>query len=491
MKMEPKSDLFYQRAFYGLLVFHLGVWLSLGLALDLHPDEADHWVWSRFLAWGYYEHPPMIAWVIRLFTSLLGTNQWAMEIGSQSLTLLSFAFVFLLGRRLFGTPAAFWSVLALEAAPLFTVGSMIFIIDTVLILFYLGAAWFFWKGYQEKDPRFWYLAGLAWGLALLSKVTAVLLPLGCFIFLITQRERRSLLRSPHLYLALLLGLLVFSPFLYWNMGHDWISFRAQLEKGLSGGQDWNQWLGFWFGQPLLLGPVLFIFFIKGLGRGLKEFNQKDGSAFLFLLTLVPLLFFGLAAFKGKYTDPSWTDVGWPFGAVLAGRYFAEKIPELPVRKSLLIGGLIFLTSWFPIGLIAVHAFYPFLPLGPFGDRTLEMRGWGRVGEEVGKNYRVYFPGAEKVYLLADDYQLAGAVSFYTPQHPIPYSFGKSQRNLWVSLPELQQTGALLLCTPETCRQDQERARSLFRRVEPVSEFTICRREQVVKTFKVVYCSNPL
>ncbi|HMK66799.1 MAG TPA: glycosyltransferase family 39 protein, partial [Thermodesulfobacteriota bacterium] len=178
-----KSDrlLSYDKAFALLLVFHTLTWLSLGMALDLHPDVTDHWVWSQHLSWGYYEHPPMIAWAMRFFALVMGNNQWALEVGSQTITLLSFLALFLLAREFFGAKAAFFSVLALEATPLFTVGSMIFIIDTVLILFILWAALFFWKGLDRNKPAYFYGAGLVLGLALLSKITAVLFPFACLI----------------------------------------------------------------------------------------------------------------------------------------------------------------------------------------------------------------------------------------------------------------------------------------------------------------------
>jgi len=211
MPQPPKSDLFYQRAFYGLLLLHGVLWFSLGMFLDLHPDEADHWVWSRFLSWGYYEHPPMIAWAIRFFTTLFGQNQWALEIGSQVLTLLSFGILFLLARDLFGTAAAFWSVLALELTPLFMLGSIIFTIDTVLVFFYLSSAYFFWKGYREKKIGLWYLAGAALGLALLSKVTALLVLVSFFLFLVLEKSRRKILLNPHLILALFLETIFMRP----------------------------------------------------------------------------------------------------------------------------------------------------------------------------------------------------------------------------------------------------------------------------------------
>jgi len=135
------------------------------------------------------------------------------------------------------------------------------------------------------------------------------------------------------------------------------------------------------------------------------------------------------------------------------------------------------------------AFYPFLPIPIDNDRTLEMRGWRHVGRELGKVYQKTFPQARRVYLLTDEYQLAGAISFYTPQHPVPYTFAKSQRNFWITLPELEKAGALLVCLAQTCPQDREKTRGLFKQVEPVAEIPLFRQGKMVKCFKVYYCSN--
>lgn len=487
--MNRNDDLFYSRAFGGLLIFHFLVWFSLGMALDLHPDEADHWVWSQYLSWGYYEHPPMVSWVIRFFTLLLGNNQWAMEVGSQSITLLSFLGLFLLARKTFGVRTAFFSILCLEATPLFTVGSMIFTIDTVLIVFFIWGAACFWKGFVQGDNKAYYWAGMAIGLALLSKMTALLFPLSCLLFLLFSRERREMLKNPHLYLALGLGLVVFFPFIYWNMTHGWISIHSQLEKGLIGGKDWNQVLGFWFGQPLILGPVLFFFFIKALWAGLKKFTQDPRLAYLVTLTLVPLVVFGVASFRGKYSDPSWTDIGWPFGAILVGNYFSSRISQVSVKKGIWIGWLIVSTSWLPIGVLVLQSIRPVIPLDNKRDRTLEMVGWGQLGEGVDKGLEKTFPDQKKVYILADDYQLAGAVSFYARRHPVPFSFSKSKRNIWVNQEDLKQRGALLVTTPANAGHDQDKARGLFKKIEPLSELPIYRQGKEVKRFQLYYCTN--
>jgi len=123
--MNSENDRFYLKAFYGLLLCHFLIWFFLGMILDLHPDTADHWVWSRTLSWGYFEHPPMIAWAIRFFTALLGNNQWAIETAAQVIALLFYIGLFLLAQETFGTKVAFFSILILEATPLFSMGSMI------------------------------------------------------------------------------------------------------------------------------------------------------------------------------------------------------------------------------------------------------------------------------------------------------------------------------------------------------------------------------
>jgi Dolichyl-phosphate-mannose-protein mannosyltransferase len=488
--MPPDNDRKYQWGFYGLLAGHLLIWLSLGMALDLHPDEADHWVWSRFLSWGYYEHPPMIAWVIRLCTTLLGDTQWAMEVGSQGLTLLVFVLIFQLARRQFGVRAAFFSVLLLEAAPLYAVGSMIFIIDTPLMVFYSWAAVEFWRGWALKNNAAYYRAGIALGLALLSKFTAILFLAAAFLFLVSSPERRKAFRNPHLWTALVLGLLIFSPFLYWNHLNGWISLGSQLEKGLTGGKFGIQALAFVFGQPLILGPVLFFLLAGAWTRAcLRDGWRDDPSAYLLFLTGVPLLVFTLAAFKGKYTDPSWGNVAWLFGAVLLGKSLAENWPRISRVRKWVVGGAVFLTGWFPVLLIAIHIFFPYLPVAAHQDRTLEMRGWRELGRGLAREYTRVFPNQEKVFVVADDYQLAGVISFYTPQHPWPYSFGKSARNIWTSLPELKNQGALLVCYQDHCPQDREKARGLFSKIDKLREIQIFRKEKVVKTFEVFYVRN--
>jgi hypothetical protein len=58
---------------------------------------------------------------------------------------------------------------------------------------------------------------------------------------------------------------------------------------------------------------------------------------LFLLPSIPLLIFGLAALSRKYSDPVWTDIGWPFGAILIYDYFSDRLSTVSFKKGVLAG----------------------------------------------------------------------------------------------------------------------------------------------------------
>jgi 4-amino-4-deoxy-L-arabinose transferase-like glycosyltransferase len=78
----------------------------------------------------------------------------------------------------------------------------------------------------------WVVVGLAWGCALLSKYHAVFLPVGALLYLAIEPSARSWLRRPGPYLAVAIGLAVFSPVIGWNAAHGWASFAFQGGRAL-------------------------------------------------------------------------------------------------------------------------------------------------------------------------------------------------------------------------------------------------------------------
>src|SRR5437870_4348676 len=57
-------------------VFHV-LYLTHDCPLDLAPDEAHYWDWSRHLDWSYYSKGPLVAFLIRGSCEIAGT--WSVE----------------------------------------------------------------------------------------------------------------------------------------------------------------------------------------------------------------------------------------------------------------------------------------------------------------------------------------------------------------------------------------------------------------------------
>jgi 4-amino-4-deoxy-L-arabinose transferase-like glycosyltransferase len=88
---------------FGALLLAVGaLWLAtLHLAgLDLGPDEAQYWWWSRDVAWGYFSKPPLIAWLIALTTAVCGDTAFCVRLASPVLHLVTATILVLVGRTL-------------------------------------------------------------------------------------------------------------------------------------------------------------------------------------------------------------------------------------------------------------------------------------------------------------------------------------------------------------------------------------------------------
>lgn len=268
---EPAGFRVSARRHDGLLAVTLGALTLLRLlvagSVPLSPDEAYYWVFSRALAAGYPDHPPMVALWIRAGTMIAGHG----SLGVRLLGPLSAAFGSLLlydaaARLLPGHPdAPIIAPVLLNATLLFGVGTVIMTPDTPLLFFWICCLWALARLISDGQAYWWLAVGLFAGLALASKYTAVLLWIGIGASLLIVPTLRHWWRSSALWAGASFGALVFLPVVLWNAHHGWVSFFRQ------GGR-----LGAWqparaiqyvaeliAGQAGLATPLLFVLFLAG------------------------------------------------------------------------------------------------------------------------------------------------------------------------------------------------------------------------------------
>jgi dolichyl-phosphate-mannose-protein mannosyltransferase len=194
-------------------------------------DEAYYWMWSKHLAGGYYDHPPMVAIVIRLGTMIAGDSEFGVRLVSILLALPMSWAIYQAAAILFGSRrVAASSAILLNVTLMAAVGTMIVTPDAPLLvassLLLFGLA----KVLQTGRGVWWLAVGVAAGCALLSKYTALFFGLAILIWLIAVPGLRHWLLSPWLYLGGLVAALLFAPVILWNAEHGWVSFIKQMGR---------------------------------------------------------------------------------------------------------------------------------------------------------------------------------------------------------------------------------------------------------------------
>ncbi|HEX2759964.1 MAG TPA: glycosyltransferase family 39 protein, partial [Rhizomicrobium sp.] len=291
----------------------------MAAVLPLSADEAYYWLWSQHLSPGYYDHPPAIAWLIRAGTALFGDTPFGVRFAG---LLLSLPASWLVWR---GAAAILKNEdRAALAALLFNLTLMISVEllaatpDMPSVVASAAFVYFLARVQQSGDGRWWLAVGVAAGLGLLSKYSALFLGLGTLTWLLLDGRQRKWLATVWPYLGGLVALLIWAPHLIWQAQHDWMTFAFQFGR-VGGGEFTLRYLGEFLGAQLgLATPLIFLLMVIGLWRASRRGDDK--------LVLAALVWTGVAYFLQHSlhdrVQGNWPCFLFPALAILAADAFA-------------------------------------------------------------------------------------------------------------------------------------------------------------------------
>lgn len=198
--------------------------LIVAYALPLTGDEAYFAIWGKFIALGYYDHPPLIGWILYPFIHL-SNAAWVLRLPTIIVSTLVGLGIYLFIRP-YDTKKAFWLSTLFLISPISLFGVFI-TTDTPLILCCFLSGIFLFLALKKYD-NYWYylLSGLALGLALLAKYFAVLLAISYIISFFVYPKNRK--RSIGFLMLFLSAFLLASINLYWNYTHSWANLLFNL-----------------------------------------------------------------------------------------------------------------------------------------------------------------------------------------------------------------------------------------------------------------------
>lgn len=320
----------------GWLVLFVSLFRLLVMATTgLTDTEAYYVAWSRFPAWSYYDHPPLVAWMTWLVSQVSGAPM-APRLGPLLCSLLFAALLYRLAARLFSPRAGFFAVATALATPAyFFLG---FLVNPEAPLAPLFVLYLLLVDDLREHDEPWrpLLAGLVVGVAFLAKYTAVLLVPVTLLLVAASASLRRWLRRPSFYLAGGLALLLASPVVAWNVSHQWPSVTLHLVERIAAPSS-STWganaLKMATGQVVLFHPLILPALLLTLGLSLRRSTRDRRHRFLLAMSAPLLLFFSVVMTLVRDAEPHWTLVGYvPLVVTLAG-WIDERIdrPSALVR----------------------------------------------------------------------------------------------------------------------------------------------------------------
>lgn len=281
---------------------------------ELRTDEAYYWTWSKESVLSFLDHPPMIAWFIRAGTAIFGdTGLGVRFMGIVGMLVTQGLLADIVRRVTQDLRAMLVAVLLPEAALYYGLLTAKVAPDVAMIPFAMAMIWSLVRLVESDDARWWLAAGLFAGLALLSKLTVVMLVPAILAFMLVPAWRARWLRSPYPWLAVLIAFVVSSPVLIWNAGHDWSSFKFQFIRATTNNEvslrTLGDFLGLQFGQVgLIVLPVVLAAIVLTAWRG---YSRREPVAILLsTAVLVPFAYFLWKSLTLRVGD-TWPMFLWP------------------------------------------------------------------------------------------------------------------------------------------------------------------------------------
>ncbi|MFT3824814.1 MAG: glycosyltransferase family 39 protein [Chitinophagaceae bacterium] len=397
--------------------------LILANSIELSNDEVYYRLYADHLQWNYFDHPPMVAFFIRIFTfNLYFDNELFIRLAAVCSSAACTWLMFLIGRQLRNERTGFIAALLYTACFYSSVIAGLMILpDSPQLVFWIASVYLMLRIVERNlhnEDWFlnWLLLGVTSGLCIISKVHGVFLWLGFGAFVLFRQ--RALLKRPGLYIALLLCVIIILPSFLWTWGHKF-STVAYHSSRISFLHHWqpDSFFSALGGSVLYMNPLVYILILTTLVATVKrKLVMHTQDKWLLLWLGFPLIM--VVAFMSLFNDtlPHWSGPGYVtllgLTAVYLDRRYDGKIPSILKWATGITGGgtviAMLMVLYWPGSLGSTQ-----LPDYGKHDVTLDMCGWRQFQQRFDAFLKEDTSAKRgKPYIFTDYWFPGGHLSYY-------------------------------------------------------------------------------
>ncbi len=254
---------------------------------NLFGDEAQYWLWSKDIEFGYFSKPPFLSWIIKVYTEILGSSFVSLKLlPSFVYLLIAWGIYNLLINSGLNKKDSLAGSLVFLFIPAVSFSSFIISTDLFLLLFWTLSLNELIKINSEQGLKNFILLGVFLGLGFLSKYAAIYFIICLFILIMLDKSFRKIFMD-NLFgfsLTFLSVIIIILPNIVWNFNNGWITLQHTSDNANFANIeiDFVRGLEFLLIQVLMLGP----FIVLG---GLFGYNKWSYIQKIFLIFSVPII----------------------------------------------------------------------------------------------------------------------------------------------------------------------------------------------------------
>ena len=284
-----------------------------------------------------------------------------------------------------------------------------------------------------RGSRTWLLVGVVAGFGLLNKPSMLFFGGGLALGLLLTPERKHF-ANKWLWLGGLLALLIVSPFVYWQIKHDWATVQFLI------GMNRTQMsriprLMFLIGQVFYVHPFNAPIWLAGLGYLLLSKAARPFRVLAWIY-LVPLAAMVAIQSKIYYLAPAYPMLLAAGACVIEGFLAKRRAswPKAAIPAALVLGGLVTVPVGLPVLPIdKLDAYVDAVTFGAVANAYEvtgtfhDQHGWEEQVATVAEVYHGLPPDdRDNCIIFARNFGEAGAIDFYGPEHGLPKAYSLHQ-----------------------------------------------------------------
>jgi hypothetical protein len=429
-------------AVFAIAAFLLHFITNLTGAYGFFRDELYYIACSEHLAWGYVDQPPFSIFVLKISRVIFGDSLAAIRLipsVAHAATIVVTGFMVKeMGGRSF---AVFLACLGVFVSLIHIGMCLIFSMNSIDIFLWALAAYILLRIINTQNNYFWIVLGFVLGIGLLNKISVLFLGAGIFTGLILTNPKVFKTRWP--YLAGIIALLLFSPYIIWNLKHD-LAHLEFMHNASSGKYSGRSSVDFVVEQILLLNPVNLPIWIAGLFALLFYPPLKKFRIFAWIYLTAFIILFVNRTSKGEYLSPAYAMLFAAAGIFIEEKFKTTLMGVIKYAYSVLlfVSMIILLPAVLPVLPVEDYiAYSKKLGVEPNSSENKElaelpqfyadMFGWKEKAKDVARVYNSLNPeDQKKCIIFSTNYGRCGAIDFFGEAYGLPKSIG-SHNNYWL------------------------------------------------------------